>query len=135
MTVNFSVHNDEFEYSVGDALNSQVIIANAWHHRSDAFSSVLSLASIAMAIFLPGLLVADSAAGILIAGMICVTGTEILIESVKQLTDTSDESLVKKVEKLTSGIDGVQEVKAVRARTIGRLSTCLNIFTLRSLAN
>jgi len=73
-----------------------------------------------MAIFLPGLLVADSAAGILIAGMICITGTEILIESVKQLTDTSDESLVKKVEKLSSGIDGVQEVKAVRARTIGR---------------
>ena len=24
---------------VGDALNSQILVANAWHHRSDAFSS------------------------------------------------------------------------------------------------
>jgi hypothetical protein len=34
---------------VGEALNSQVVIANAWHHRSDAYSSVLSSASIAAA--------------------------------------------------------------------------------------
>ena len=87
---------------VGDLLNSQVIIANAWHHRSDAFSSILSLASIAMAIFLPGLLAADSAAGILIAGMICMTGLEILIESIRQLTDTSDSSLTTKIENMVS---------------------------------
>ena len=60
---------------MGEALNSQILVANAWHHRSDAFSSVLSLLSIALAIFVPGLLVADSAAGILVAGMICITGT------------------------------------------------------------
>ena len=107
---------------VGDALNSQVIIANAWHHRSDAFSSVLSMASIGMAIFLPGLLVADSAAGILIAGMICMTGMEILLESVKQLTDTSDQSLTLKIDKLERSVEGVQDLKALRARTIGRLN-------------
>jgi divalent metal cation (Fe/Co/Zn/Cd) transporter len=49
-------------------LNSQVVIANAWHHRSDAFSSILSLASIALAIIFPGLLIADSAAGLFVAG-------------------------------------------------------------------
>ena len=48
---------------VGVLLNSQILIANAWHHRSDAFSSVLSLVSIAIAITMPGLLIADSAAG------------------------------------------------------------------------
>lgn len=47
------------------------------HHRSDSFSSVLSLGSIATAILFPGLLVADSAAGILVAGMICLTGVEV----------------------------------------------------------
>ena len=34
---------------VGERLNSQVVIANAWHHRSDAYSSILALFSIAMA--------------------------------------------------------------------------------------
>jgi hypothetical protein len=60
--------------------------ANAWHHRSDSFSSFLSLFSIAAAIFLPRFRAADPAAGIVIAGMIVSTGTEILVESVKQLT-------------------------------------------------
>ena len=38
----------------GRALNSQPLIANAWHHRSDAFSSVGTLAGIGGAIFLGG---------------------------------------------------------------------------------
>ena len=66
---------------VGEALNSQILVANAWHHRSDAFSSILSLLSIAVAIAVPGLLVADSAAGILVAGMICITGMETMFET------------------------------------------------------
>lgn len=105
---------------VGVALNNQVVIANAWHHRSDAFSSVLSLASIALAIFFPSLLIVDSAAGIFIAGMICMTGLEILGESMKQLTDTSDQTLNAKIVKLAEIVDGVQEVKSARARSIGR---------------
>ena len=64
---------------VGDAMNSQILIANAWHHRSDAFSSILSLVSIAVAILIPNLLVVDSAAGILVAGMICLTGFEVSV--------------------------------------------------------
>jgi hypothetical protein len=34
---------------VGEKLNSPVVIANAWHHRSDAYSSILALLSIAWA--------------------------------------------------------------------------------------
>ena len=104
---------------VGDALNSQVVIANAWHHRSDAFSSVLSLISIGVAILFPSLLIADSAAGIFVAGMICVTGFEILFESVKQLTDTSDDDLSSEVETIAKNVDGVLGIKSLRARTIG----------------
>ena len=46
---------------VGEQLRSQVVIANAWHHRSDAYSSVLALISIGLAIAFPGLIAADSA--------------------------------------------------------------------------
>lgn len=107
---------------VGEAMNSQILIANAWHHRSDAFSSVLSLASIALAILVPGLLVADSAAGIMVAGMICLTGMEILFESIKQLTDTSDKDLSTKLADATKSVDGVLGVKNIRSRTVGSSS-------------
>ena len=44
--------------AVGEKLQSPVVIANAWHHRSDAYSSILALLSIgwAMVSFLTGLL-------------------------------------------------------------------------------
>ena len=62
---------------VGEDLNSQVVIANAWHHRSDAYSSILALGSIGLAMSVPGMLFCDSAAGLLVGGMICMTGTRI----------------------------------------------------------
>lgn len=104
---------------VGEALNSQIVIANAWHHRSDAFSSVLSLMSIALAIAVPSLVVVDSAAGLMVAGMICTTGLEILFESIKQLTDTSDSELESLVSKVARDVKGVDDIKFIRARSAG----------------
>ena len=100
-------------------MNSQILIANAWHHRSDAFSSVLSLLSIAAAIMLPGFLILDSAAGMFVAGMICLTGLEVMFESVKQLTDTSDKRLAERITTAAGTVEGVVGIKQVRARTIG----------------
>ena len=105
--------------NVGEELNSQVVIANAWHHRSDAYSSILALVSIGMAMFIPGFLAADAAAGILVAGMICMTGAEIMGESIKQLTDTSNKELVEKVTAIAREQQDVKEVKRVRARQVG----------------
>ena len=105
---------------VGEKLNSQVVIANAWHHRSDAYSSVLALISIGLAMSVPGFLAADPAAGMLVAGMIAMTGAEIMGESVKQLTDAvTDEDLVKEVEFISSADADVKNVTRVRARQVG----------------
>ena len=104
---------------VGDALNSQVVLANAWHHRSDAFSSVLSLFSIGLAIVFPKLLIADSACGIFIAGMIMLTGIEILVESIRQLSDTQNEEIITLVEEAGQSVNGVLGVQRVRARSVG----------------
>lgn len=105
---------------VGEELNSQVVIANAWHHRSDAYSSILALASIGLAIAVPGMAFADAAAGLLVAGMICMTGAEILGESVKQLTDTSDPLLIKRIKNLVlKESDDIVKVNRVRARWMG----------------
>ena len=105
---------------VGEQLNSQVVIANAWHHRSDAYSSVLALISIGLAMSVPGFLAADPFAGMLVAGMIAMTGAEIMGESVKQLTDAvTDEELVKNVEMVASEDADIKQVTRVRARQVG----------------
>lgn len=104
---------------IGEAFNSQILIANAWHHRSDAYSSVLSLLSIAIAIIFPQYLFMDPAGGILLGGIISLTGIDILFESIKQLSDSADHQLEEEVSEITLGIEGVISVKRIRARSVG----------------
>lgn len=131
----FSIVSKEWLFRVtkrvGLALNSQIIVANAWHHRSDAFSSVISLFSIALAILFPRIAFIDAAAGIFVAGTICMTGAEILIESISELTDTSDEGLEKEVQLALDGMTGVFGVQQLRTRTVGSGASLvdLTIFT------
>jgi cation diffusion facilitator family transporter len=106
--------------NIGESINSQVVIANAWHHRSDAYSSVLALFSIGLA--MAGIAAADAAAGLLVAGMICMTGAEILGESVKQLTDHSDEELVRRITGIVANSKDVQLINRIRARQVGSSS-------------
>jgi cation diffusion facilitator family transporter len=73
--------------NVGERLQSTVVIANAWHHRSDAYTSVMAVASIALARYIPGLVFCDAAAGLLVAATIGMTGAEILGQSINELTD------------------------------------------------
>lgn len=105
---------------VGEDINSTIVIANAWHHRSDAYSSILALLSIGLAMSIPGMAAADAAAGLLVAGMICMTGVEIMGEAVKQLTDTNDEELVERVKTVAlEESDDVLEIEKIRTRWMG----------------
>jgi len=124
--------------SVGEDLNSQVVLANAWHHRSDAYSSILALVSISLAMLVPSLLAADSAAGLLVGGMICMTGAEILGEAVQQLTDSSaDEGLEKSVKNIAlQESEDVKEVTGIRTRQMGsKAFVDVYITTSESLSN
>jgi cation diffusion facilitator family transporter len=110
---------------VGERIRSQIVIANAWHHRSDAYSSVLALASIAWA--RTGVPAADAAAGLLVAGMIGMTGGEILMESIQQLSDGANPSLQKQCQEhceelLQQDPDDVLQVTSIKARQVGSLS-------------
>jgi len=108
---------------VGERLRSPVVIANAWHHRSDAYSSILALFSIAVAMI--GFPAADAAAGILVAGMICMTGGEILVESVKQLSDSADSDLQAEILEILNELDDddVIATTSVRARQLGSVAS------------
>ena len=108
-------------HKVGQKLQSPVVLANAWHHRSDAYSSVLALISIVMA--RAGWIAADAAAGLLVAGMIGMTGMEILMESVQQLVDSSNEPLQQHlkqaVDQYISMDEDIQQATSLRARQVG----------------
>lgn len=108
---------------VGEKLQSSVVLANAWHHRSDAYSSVLALGSIAMA--RAGFPAADAAAGLLVAGMICMTGGDILVESIQQLSDSANTELQQRVATILDSFDeDVQRVLSIRARQVGSSAFC-----------
>lgn len=68
-------------------INSSAFMADAWHHRSDALSSVGSLAGIAGARM--GFPVMDSAASVIICLFILKVGFDILKDAVNKVLDTS----------------------------------------------
>lgn len=76
-----------YRYTAGYArrLNSDALMADAWHHRSDALSSVGSLIGIAGARI--GLLWLDAAASLVICGFILKAAYDIFIEGTEKLVD------------------------------------------------
>ena len=84
--------------SVGRRARSQVTVANAHHHRSDALSSVVALGGIAGN--MSGIAWLDPVGGIVVAGMIFKTGCEIGWDALCVLTDKSadiDEGLLEAI--------------------------------------
>ena len=76
--------------SAGRRIGSASVIANAWHHRSDAISSVATLLGIAGAIFLgQSWRILDPAAAMLVSVFIAVAAYEICAPAVKELLEMS----------------------------------------------
>ncbi len=120
-----SIAMKEFCYrytiSYGRRLNSPSLIANAWHHRSDAISSVATLIGVSFAIFLGARWrVMDPIASIAIAIMIAVSAVKIAWPSLGELLETSlPEATVSKIRKSISEVPGVLKVHNLRARRNG----------------
>ena len=75
---------------VGKNLNSQAVIANAWHHRSDAFSSIGTLVGIGGAIFLgEKWRVLDPIAAIVVSGFIIKVSINLIKPCIDELLERS----------------------------------------------
>jgi cation diffusion facilitator family transporter len=104
--------------AVGRRQRSRVLIANAWHHRSDALSSVAALAGIGAAQF--GFPLMDPIAGFLVAGLILRIAVELGHESLRELTDeTADEAMLERIHGQVAKVEGVEHFHEVRARPMG----------------
>ncbi|KGP63402.1 cation transporter [Legionella norrlandica] len=118
----FSIIANEilFHYTrhIGKRIKSQLIIANAWHHRSDAASSIVVL--IGLIGSLGGLLYLDAIAAIIVSLMIVKMGWNYGWNSVKELVDTAvDAKLLLQIEQVIQSIDGVKRIHQLRSRLMG----------------
>lgn len=105
----------------GKALESPAVVANAWHHRSDALSSIGAAIGIGGALLLgEKWAVLDPLASIVVGCMLLKVAWDLLKESTGELTD---ESLPPETEKEIEGIffsfPEVKEPHNLRTRRIG----------------
>jgi len=107
---------------VGRRIKSSAIVANAWHQRSDALSSVAVLLGVAGAQIRPSWHMLDSFAALCVSFFIIKVGLEILRNALREFIDTSPEpEVLSRVRQCTLGVDGVIGMHDLRARTSGGL--------------
>lgn len=109
-----------FHYTrrTGHRIRSRLLEANAWHHRSDAFSSVVVAIGIGGA--LGGYLFLDAVAAIVVAVMIARVGIGLIWQSLRELVDTGfDPATLDELHATAQAIDGVKHVHTLRSRWMG----------------
>ncbi len=118
----FSIFANEglFQYTlrIGRSFKSNLLIANAWHHRSDAVSSIVVLVGIIGT--MSGLPYLDAVAAIGVAVMVGKIGWDLGWEAAQELVDLglSDERVML-IHKIISSIDGAEDFHMLRTRSLG----------------
>jgi len=103
-----------YTYQVGAKTNNQALIADAWHHRSDAISSIAAAAGILGANM--GYPILDPIAGLIVAVLIIRVGWGIIVEAINSLMvkapskEKSDN--IKDVVINTKGVKAIKEFRA-----------------------
>ena len=105
----------------GKHLDSQAVIANAWHHRSDALSSIGTAIGIGGAIYLgQEWTVLDPLASVIVGAFILKISIELLRDSIGDLMEHSlPDSVENEIIQLAESIPGVSSPHDLRTRRIG----------------
>lgn len=109
-----------FHYTlhIGKRINSKLITANAWHHRSDAASSLVVL--IGLIGSLAGFVYLDTIAALIVAIMIIKMGWDYGWNSIKELVDTAvSPDLLTQIDQVIQKVDGVKKIHQLRSRFMG----------------
>lgn len=110
-----------YTVAIGKKLNSQAVVANAWHHRSDVLSSVGTAVGIGGAILLgEHWRVLDPIAAVIVSFFIMKVAIRLLIPCVDELLEKSlPDEVEKEIEQALLSFPGVSEPHHLRTRRIG----------------
>ena len=106
--------------AVGRRIKSQAVIANAWHHRSDAVSSIPPLLAVVAAAANPKWSFLDPVGALMVALLILKVAWDIASPALAELTEkgaTSEE--IQEINELAGGVFGVHSVHKTRTRRLG----------------
>lgn len=108
-----------YTYAVGRKINSPSLVANAYHHRSDAVTSIAVLVGIVCVI--AGYPIFDPLASVVVSGFIIYAAYGIGIEAIKELLDVNiaPTGLLEDIYKNADSIKGIKAVNDVRIRKYG----------------
>jgi len=109
----------QYKFRLGKRIGSSAVIADAWHHRSDAFTSLVVIIGIGGVRFL-GWRWLDASAGVIVCIVIIAIGIKTFLATTGELMDAAvDRRIRKKIEKETSRIEGVERISSLKARHSG----------------
>ena len=102
-------------------LNSKSLMANAWHHRSDAFSSLGTVIGISGAIFLGEFWrILDPITALFVSFIVIATGVKIVSDAVSELLETAlPKEKEDKIMSIITSVKGVSNPHKLRTRHIG----------------
>jgi cation diffusion facilitator family transporter len=107
---------------VGRRAKSRLIVANAWHHRSDSLSSVAVVLGVGGSLVHPSWHALDSYAALLVSFFIMKVGLETLWESLREFTDTAPPpEVMETIRTCAMKVPGVLDMHDLRVRTSGGL--------------
>jgi cation diffusion facilitator family transporter len=107
-----------YTVKVGRETRSPLIVANAWHRRSDALSSVVVVVGVVGALL--GVIWLDAVAAAVVALMVAWVGWEFIRSSVAELVDTGlPAERLAALDRLIRSVDGVSDYQDLRTRRMG----------------
>jgi cation diffusion facilitator family transporter len=98
---------------------STAALAEAWHHRADAITSVFALIGISLALWNKDWVAADKVAALIAAGVICISAANLARKPLAELTDAAPPELLAKVKEIAQAVPGVADVEKVLGRKNG----------------
>jgi len=99
--------------------HSPALYANAWHHRSDALSSIAVL--IGYISLKGGFKYGDQIAAVAVGLMIILVGIRVIADCLRELTESAvDQSTIEHIKRIVNGNSDVHQWHKLRTRTVGR---------------
>lgn len=95
--------------------------ADAWHHRSDAITSLFAFLGITISLFGgEGWAAADDWAALAASAVIVANGVRLVREPYAELMDRNDDAVAKRCREIAMRIEGVRGVERSESRKVGR---------------